>query len=134
MDTTTKDPVDNNASINQESVIKTLHQKPQTLLDKIQKLIDRHTSLKEKFETLKDDYERTLTCNIELEDANNQLSNDKIYLEQKVNQLNDQLSNCSSELNDLHEMNLKLEALTTNVATKIDEILNQCDMDCFEDV
>jgi len=96
---------------------------------KIQKLIDSFTDLKGKYATLKEDYERTLTSNIELEDTNTQLMNEKAHFEQKIEQLNEELHNKTAEINKLREANSELDILTKDAASKIDDILSQCDLD-----
>ena len=105
------------------------HFRQPTLQEKVQKLIDNFTTLKEKHASLKEEYETTLTNNIELEDTNNQLMSEKMYLEQKVAQITEHLQTNLMELNVLKEKNLELENLTLDAVSKIDQILNQCEME-----
>lgn len=109
--------------------VKTEQNKSLSLQERVQKLIDNYTSLRERHAVLKDDYERALTSNIELEDTNTQLVSEKMYLEQKVSHLSEQLRTNLEELSSLREKNIELETLTHEAASKIDQILDQCEFD-----
>ena len=104
------------------------HATQNTLEGKIQKLINSFTMLKEKYESLKEENELTLTTNIELEDEKNQWQNEKSHLQQKIAQLEEQLLARTNEVDHLKEANIELEGLTQEVASKIDDLISQVDL------
>jgi len=112
-----------------DSVVINEYETATPLHAKIQKLIDSFNLLKGKYSLLKDDYERTLTSNIELEELNSQLMNEKTHLEQKITQLGEELQIKINEIKNLKETNKELDSLTKEVADKIDTVLSEFDLE-----
>ena len=100
-----------------------------SLEGKIQKLINNYSSLKDKYTLIKEERDKFATTNQELEDENNHLTREKGILVQKITQLEEELSQRTSDLNYMKETNLELDAITKTAVSKIDSILSQVDFD-----